>query len=186
MPAWLRCAAELLLLDLAGEQAAQLAEEAAEVLDEIVEATPRWDGARERATPGDDDAEPSSLSLDDFIAAKGETRAPHLGGERDAVLVEGGLERLRMARHVAPGVGPLADTIGSIDGVDMLGFVQPDEMPSVFARAGCLVLPSRHEPWAVVIHEAASAGLPVVCTRACGASTRLVLDGLNGAVVSPS
>jgi hypothetical protein len=45
----------------------------------------------ERATVGGADAEPASLSLDDFIAAKGETREPHLGGERDAVLVEGGL-----------------------------------------------------------------------------------------------
>ncbi len=82
------------------------------------------------------------------------------------------------------GVGPLVNEIGSIDGVEMLGFVQPADLPSVFARAGCLVLPSRHEPWGVVVHEAASAGLPVVCTRACGATTRLVLDGYNGAVVN--
>jgi glycosyltransferase involved in cell wall biosynthesis len=67
----------------------------------------------------------------------------------------------------------------------MLGFVQPDELPGLLARAGCLVLPSRFEPWGVVVHEATAAGLPVVCTSVCGAASRLVLDGYNGAVVSP-
>jgi glycosyltransferase involved in cell wall biosynthesis len=83
------------------------------------------------------------------------------------------------------GVGPMSGLLERIDGVEMLGFVQPAELPGVFASAGCLVLPSRIEPWGVVVHEATSAGLPVVCTRACGAATRLVLDGYNGAVVSP-
>lgn len=83
------------------------------------------------------------------------------------------------------GVGPQADLLENVEGVTMLGFVQPSDLPSVFEQAGCLVLPSRIEPWAVVVHEAVSAGLPVVCTRVCGASTRLVLDGYNGVVVSP-
>jgi glycosyltransferase involved in cell wall biosynthesis len=83
------------------------------------------------------------------------------------------------------GVGPMAGVLEGVDGVDLLGFVQPADLPSVFGRAGCLVLPSRVEPWGVVVHEAVSAGLSVVCTRACGAATRLVLDGYNGAVVSP-
>jgi glycosyltransferase involved in cell wall biosynthesis len=86
---------------------------------------------------------------------------------------------------VVAGIGPEAARLDALKGVEMLGFVQPDELPAVFARSGCLVLPSRIEPWAVVVHEAVSAGLPVVCTRACGASTRLVLDGYNGAVVPP-
>lgn len=81
------------------------------------------------------------------------------------------------------GTGPMAGVFAGIGGVEMLGFVQPSDLPAVFARAGCLVTPSRFEPWGVVIHEAASAGLPVVCSTACGASTRLVLDGYNGAVV---
>lgn len=81
------------------------------------------------------------------------------------------------------GTGPMAGVLDGAPGVEMLGFVQPSDIPAVFARAGCLVTPSRFEPWGVVIHEAASAGLPVICSSACGASTRLVLDGYNGAVV---
>ena len=86
---------------------------------------------------------------------------------------------------IVAGTGPESRRLEAEPGVDLLGFVQPEQLPAVFARAGCLVLPSRLEPWAVVVHEAVSAGLPVVCTRACGASTRLVLDGYNGAIVSP-
>jgi glycosyltransferase involved in cell wall biosynthesis len=83
------------------------------------------------------------------------------------------------------GTGPDAELLRGGDGVEMLGFVQPAELPKVFEQAGCLVLPSRFEPWAVAVHEAAAAGLPVICTRVCGASTRLVLDGYNGVVVTP-
>lgn len=83
------------------------------------------------------------------------------------------------------GTGPEEHRLIGADGVKLLGFVQPPDLPAVVSESGCLVLPSRFEPWAVVIHEATAAGLPVVCTRVCGAATRLVLDGYNGAVVSP-
>ncbi|HEX6568379.1 MAG TPA: glycosyltransferase, partial [Acidimicrobiales bacterium] len=83
------------------------------------------------------------------------------------------------------GVGPESDRLAGLDGVEMLGFVQPDDLPGLLGRSGCLVLPSRFEPWGVVVHEAVTAGLPVVCTWVCGAASRLVLDGYNGAVVSP-
>jgi glycosyltransferase involved in cell wall biosynthesis len=86
---------------------------------------------------------------------------------------------------IVAGTGERAGLLAGIDGVEMVGFVQPSEVPAVFARAGALVLPSTLEPWGVVIHEAVSAGLSVVCTRACGAAARLVLDGYNGIVVSP-
>jgi glycosyltransferase involved in cell wall biosynthesis len=85
---------------------------------------------------------------------------------------------------VIAGRGAEEAHLAGADGVKLLGFVQPADLPSVFADAGCLVLPSRFEPWAVVVHEAAAAGLPVICTRVSGASTRLVLDGYNGVAIS--
>jgi len=83
------------------------------------------------------------------------------------------------------GTGPLGHLLDGIDGAETLGFVQPTELPDVFGRAGCLVLPSRFEPWGAVVHEATAAALPVVCTWVAGASLRLVLDGYNGVVMSP-
>ena len=64
----------------------------------------------------------------------------------------------------------------------MAGFVQPEALPDTFARASCLILPSRSEHWGVVIHEAAPAGRPIICSTTCGASVSLVLDGYNGFV----
>ena len=86
---------------------------------------------------------------------------------------------------IVGGTGPGSEQLAGIPGVDMLGFVQPEMLPDLLARSGCLVLPSRFEPWGVVVHEATAAGLPVVCTSVCGAASRLVLDGYNGVIVSP-
>lgn len=44
----------------------------------------------------------------------------------------------------------------------------------------CLLLPSIFEPWGLVIHEATSAGLSVICSNICGASVHLVQDRYNG------
>jgi glycosyltransferase involved in cell wall biosynthesis len=75
--------------------------------------------------------------------------------------------------------------LAAIDGVKLLGFVSPKDLPGVMAEAGCLILPSRFEPWGVVVQEAAASGQAVICTTACGAASRLVLDGYNGRVVAP-
>lgn len=83
------------------------------------------------------------------------------------------------------GIGPMEAELAAIDGVKLLGFVSPEELPAVMANAGCLVLPSRFEPWGVVIQEAGASGQAVICTSRCGAASRLVLDGYNGRVVAP-
>jgi glycosyltransferase involved in cell wall biosynthesis len=86
---------------------------------------------------------------------------------------------------VVAGIGPMDEELKAIDGVQLLGFVAPKDLPAVMAEAGCLVLPSRFEPWGVVVQEAAASGQAVICTSTCGASSRLVLDGYNGRVVAP-
>ena len=60
-------------------------------------------------------------------------------------------------------------------------FVQPDAVPELYATHAALVLASDFEPWGVVILEAAAAGLPIICTDACGARHELVAG--NGLVV---
>lgn len=81
------------------------------------------------------------------------------------------------------GEGPLHPILEGIPGIVSKGFVQPNHLPEALIEAECLVLPSRFEPWGVVIHEAAAAGLAIICTAACGASVHLVQDGWNGFVV---
>ena len=78
------------------------------------------------------------------------------------------------------GIGPLAELLDGQPGVEVRKFVQPDELPEVFARASCLVLPSTYEPWGLVVNEATAAGLAVICTERVGAAVHLVQDRFNG------
>src|SRR6185503_17867362 len=41
-------------------------------------------------------------------------------------------------------------------------------------------LPSRSEPWGMVLNEAAAAGLPLVATEAAGGGYDLIEQGVNG------
>lgn len=61
-----------------------------------------------------------------------------------------------------------------------LGFKQPDEMEGIVERSGAFVLPSTYEPWGVVVHEHACAGLPLVLSSAVGAAERFLDEGGNG------
>ena len=80
---------------------------------------------------------------------------------------------------VCVGKGPLASTIQR-PGIDDRGFVQPEKLPALMSCAGGFILPSRFEPWGVVIQEAAAAGLPLLCSDACGATVHLLKDSFNG------
>jgi glycosyltransferase involved in cell wall biosynthesis len=74
----------------------------------------------------------------------------------------------------------LRSVLDGLPGIELNGFVQPQDLPSMMASAGCLILPSQFEPWAVVIHEAAAAGLPVLASNRVGAAIHLVQPGFNG------
>lgn len=62
------------------------------------------------------------------------------------------------------------------------GFVPPDKVREYYAVADFLVLPSRHEPFGAVVHEALSAGLPVIASSAVGAVADLVVENETGFV----
>ncbi len=102
----------------------------------------------------------------------------HVGGRgflyvgRDSP--EKGLEVLRAAHAEylkSGGTWPL----------EIVNGVSPDKLGAVYAAADCFVLASLHEPWGVVLAEAAAAGLPIICTDACGAHHDVVKG--NGIVV---
>lgn len=62
---------------------------------------------------------------------------------------------------------------------------EQQRVSAVYRACDALVLPSDYEPWALVINEAAAAGLAIVSTDVVGAAVELVADGENGRLVPP-
>lgn len=60
------------------------------------------------------------------------------------------------------------------------GFMQPARLKEIIAKAGVFVLPSRFEPWGVVVHEMAAAGLPLLLSSEVGAAEAFLAEGKNG------
>ncbi len=62
--------------------------------------------------------------------------------------------------------------------------VEPFADQSVLVRyakeSGAFVLPRRYEPWGVVAHEFASAGLPLILSDAVGSKQQFLVNGYNG------
>jgi glycosyltransferase involved in cell wall biosynthesis len=63
------------------------------------------------------------------------------------------------------------------------GGLGEDELARRYVEADVFALLSRHEPWGVVVNEAAASGLPLVLSDRVGAARDLLRDGENGFVV---
>jgi glycosyltransferase involved in cell wall biosynthesis len=82
------------------------------------------------------------------------------------------------------GMGDMKGALAGREGVEDRGFVQPAAMQDVMARCGVFVLASRYDPWPLVIVESSAAGLPIVCTEACGSAVEVVRSHHNGWLVA--
>jgi glycosyltransferase involved in cell wall biosynthesis len=81
---------------------------------------------------------------------------------------------------VCCGSGPLRTCLEGVAGIRIEGFVQPNLVPKILSSAGCLILPSQFDPWALVVHEATSAGMVVLASEDVGSTPHLVQPGYNG------
>jgi glycosyltransferase involved in cell wall biosynthesis len=106
------------------------------------------------------------------------------------VLVDGMeiLNRAAPTRLVLVGDGPIREEIErrlrSIDGAhELVGALRsPQEIAPYLWNADVLALPSRREPWGLVVNEAMAAELPVVVTDAVGCGPDLVIAGVTGEI----
>lgn len=87
---------------------------------------------------------------------------------------------------VCCGQGSLDSLLRNQVGIENRGFVQPTAMPVLWRNAGVFLLPSRFDPWPLALVEAAAAGLPIVCTNACGSAVEVVRSGYNGLMIPES
>jgi glycosyltransferase involved in cell wall biosynthesis len=65
------------------------------------------------------------------------------------------------------------------------GAVPPEERGGVYAAADALALVSTYEPFGVTLREGAAAGLPLIASRAAGATGDVAVEGENALVVEP-
>ncbi len=79
---------------------------------------------------------------------------------------------------VCLGVGDVPPVVHS--DVTHEGFVQPKKLNDIMKRTGVFVLPSRVEPWGVVVQEFAAAGFPLLVSREVGAADSFLQEGRNG------
>ncbi len=69
------------------------------------------------------------------------------------------------------------------DRIRYFGRLSGDAVWDAYCASDLLVLPSRFEPWGLVVNEAMAAGLPVIATDRVGCTDDLVHDGETGVVV---
>jgi len=70
----------------------------------------------------------------------------------------------------------------SLEGLRFPGFRNQSELPAFFALSDVFVLPSRHEPWGLIVNEAMAAGCAVIVSDEVGAHADLITDGIEGYV----
>jgi glycosyltransferase involved in cell wall biosynthesis len=87
---------------------------------------------------------------------------------QDSILVIAGDGPLRAA------LAAEASALGIKDRVRFLGFLNQSQLPPVYVGADLMVLPSRYEPFAVVVNEAMCCGCPVAASDRVGAARDLV------------
>jgi glycosyltransferase involved in cell wall biosynthesis len=162
------------------------------------------DPSRVRVFANTVDVERFAADADNLRARRGELRS-RLGLDQDDVAVlsvarlapEKGLDTLLQAvavvkhpslRVLVAGAGPeraQLERLAASLRVDVmfLGVVPRDELLEAYVAADVFALLSRHEPWAAVVNEAASCGLPLVLSDRVGAAHDLLRDGENGFLV---
>jgi glycosyltransferase involved in cell wall biosynthesis len=89
------------------------------------------------------------------------------------VIVGDGEERAALERRAAE---------SKFNGVRFCGFRNQSELPRFFDIASVFVLPSRHEPWGLIVNEAMNAGRAVIVSDEVGSQPDLVTDGVEGCI----
>ena len=67
-------------------------------------------------------------------------------------------------------------------GIRFCGFRNQSELPRFFDLATVFVLPSRHEPWGLIVNEVMNAAKPVILSDDVGCQPDLITDGIEGFV----
>ena len=89
------------------------------------------------------------------------------------VIVGDGEERAALERQAAE---------SGCAGIRFCGFRNQSELPGFFDIATIFVLPSRHEPWGLIVNEVMNASRAVIVSDDVGSQPDLITDGVEGCV----
>ena len=78
------------------------------------------------------------------------------------------------------GNGSLKNQFPPTVATEVYDFMQPSELIAFASNAGGFILPSRHEPWGVVVQEFAAAGKPLILSSEVNSGEDYLIDGYNG------
>jgi glycosyltransferase involved in cell wall biosynthesis len=86
------------------------------------------------------------------------------------------------------GTGPWQPSAADVDAgwLSLAGFRERGELLGEYHSARAFILPSHGDTYGVVVHEAASCGLPVFVSHASGACHTLAIEGVSGFRIDPA
>ena len=82
------------------------------------------------------------------------------------------------------GYGVLKDKLPKDDGIKVNGFLQPEQIASIYKDSKIFILPSLEEHWGLVVHEAALSGCVMLVSKTVGAAEDFVSEK-NGLTFNP-
>ena len=97
--------------------------------------------------------------------------APGLDPHPYLVIVGDGEERANLEAQAAA---------TGFSSIRFCGFRNQSELPRFFDLASVFVLPSRHEPWGLIVNEVMNAARPVIVSDDVGSAIDLITDGVEG------
>src|SRR6185312_5594722 len=89
------------------------------------------------------------------------------------VIVGDGDERAELERRAAE---------SGLGGIHFCGFKNQSELPRFFDLATVFVLPSRDEPWGLIVNEVMNAGRAAIVSDEVGCAPDLIRDGVEGCI----
>ena len=149
-----------------------------------------------RATPQPQDSIAPTPSLFSLIYEKRKTTTPskkilYVGrylvvkGVRELWRLMELSDEIPQIGYCIVGTGELWDSRAIHPKIIHHGFKQPHELEPHLVDAACIVMPRQKEPWGVVLHEMAIAGLPLLASTRVGAASQFLEHGKNGASFDP-
>jgi len=111
---------------------------------------------------------------EDLLAAyKQLSPAPGIEPNPYLVIVGDGEERAALEKQAAE---------TGFSSIRFCGFRNQSELPAFFDISTVFVLPSRHEPWGLIVNEVMNAARAVIVSDDCGCQPDLITDGVEGCV----